>query len=86
MIDDVCEVIFSKEIIFVLSIFVYVKSFGLGLKIMVFVQEMIVICEEVCDFLFEFLEVMVIYMRFVMFLNVVVSIMVGYEEGFSEDY
>lgn len=32
MIDDACEVIFSKETILALSIFAYVKSSGLGSK------------------------------------------------------
>lgn len=87
MIDDACEVILSKEtIILALSIFAYVKSSGLGSKTKVLAQEMIVTCEEVCDFLFELIEAMTTYMRSVTSLNAAASITVGYEEGSSGDY
>lgn len=86
MIDDACEVILSKETILALSIFAYVKSSGLGSKTKVLAQEMIVTCEEVCDFLFELIEAMTTYMRSVTSLNAAASITVGYEEGSSGDY
>lgn len=86
MIDDACEVILSKETILALSIFAYVKSSGLGSKTKVLAQEMIVTCEEVCDFLFELIEAMTTYMRSVTSLNATASITVGYEEGSSGDY
>lgn len=63
MIDDACEVILSKETILALSIFAYVKSSGLGSKTKVLAQEMIVTCEEVCDFLFEPQRVLRLAMR-----------------------